>query len=124
MLASVVVRAAGAAVVGSVASCDGVQLLMDLLDPVLDVAAQPVDHGLVLLFPLFVLFEHAEEQIDVKHRPYPLLHGQLQELREVRFHGSSPPLRESLFRFTGTMVSPPLWLGKWIAESSRFSFAN
>src|SRR5699024_3018143 len=78
-----------------VVPCKGVQLLVDLLDPFLDVAAQPVDHGLVSFFSLLVFPKHTKKQVDVKHRPYPLLHGQLQELREVCFHGYSPPLRES-----------------------------
>ena len=53
MLASVVVRSAGAAVVGSVASCDGVQLLMDLLakaEEVLKGYGWTVEESAVLFF--------------------------------------------------------------------------
>ena len=90
----------------SVAVRHTVQLVLDLFDPALDVAAQPVNGFLVAVFALLVFLQHSEKQIDVHSRPDALADAQLEDFADALFrkkvllsvgfeslnHGNHPPV--------------------------------
>ena len=62
-----------------------VQLVLDLFDPALDVAAQPVNGFLVAVFALLVFLQHSEKQVDVQSRPNALTDAQLEDFADAFF---------------------------------------
>lgn len=75
----------------SVAVRHAVQLVLDLFDPALDVAAQPVNGFLVAVFALLVFLQHPEKQIDVQSRPDALADAQLEDFADAFFCEKAPP---------------------------------
>ena len=70
----------------SVAVRHAVQLVLDLFDPALDVAAQPIDGFLVAVFALLVFLQHSEKQINVQSRPDALADAQLEDFADALFY--------------------------------------